>query len=395
MTECKRLYMDLQALAVFRHLLEDDLIVKLCNLLNCGEKDAAEQVEAYATFAAAMMRDGNDIGQSLQSRILYDENPYVHMRARGEWIDPNIRESVRHELAVLQRVSSLRAQDVRAALAYDGFLPNWRNSERDLVAAYEKRMDNIDTCGYGIYARHRMFRIVSGAIVAVQHPDPVALSDLKGYDRERQAVLDNTLALIHGKPAANVLLYGDAGTGKSSTVKAVVNAHAPDGLRLVQITQDQFHFIPEVVEQLTGNPLKFILFIDDLSFSEHNEDFTALKAILEGSVSHKAPNIVIYATSNRIHLVRELFSDRVGDDVHRNDSIQELCSLSERFGLTVSFFKPDKELYLRIVHELRDQYGIQSSNVELDAGAERFALERGGRSPRVARQYIEHVQARL
>ncbi len=392
MTEWEILYLDLQALVIFRNLLQDNLIQKLCDVLTCKGREVADQVAAYATFASTLLAEGNDLGDCILRRTFYDENTYVRMRARQEAINANVEACVQNELKVLEKASQLRAKDVQALLSYGGFLPVWDNDSIDFIAAYQNRMDTIATCGYGIYAMYRMFRVVGGSIIPVQYPDPIALANLKGYERERRAVLNNTMALIKGKPAANVLLYGDAGTGKSSTVKAIVNEYAQQGLRLVQITQDQFNYIPNIVEQLTDNPLKFILFIDDLSFSEHNEEFTALKAILEGSVSYKAQNISIYATSNRMHMVKELFSDREGDDIHRNDSIQELCSLSERFGLTVSFYKPGRELYLKIVHELRDQYGINKNNLELDLEAEQFALERGGRSPRVARQFIEHLQ---
>ena len=199
------------------------------------------------------------------------------------------------------------------------------------------------------------------------------------------------MALLRGRPAANALLYGDAGTGKSSTVKAIVNEYRDRGLRLIEIAKNQFRNIPALIEQLSGNPLKFILFIDDLSFAEQNDDFNALKAVLEGSVSHKAPNLAIYATSNRRHLIKESFSDRAGDDVHRNETIQELTSLSERFGLSVSFYGPDKKLYHQIVTGLKEQYGIGMEDAVLLQEADKYAFQRSGRSPRVARQFMEYL----
>lgn len=347
-------------------------------------------ISLYAAFVSALYQSGGDLGAHIRRLVLDDDNPYVRLRAKGLAVNAHLEACLRHELRVLQSASRLTGKEVQDAIGYDGTLPDWENAKVDLLADYMQRMENVSTAGYGMYAKYPMFRVVGGAITPVKYPDPVSLTDLLGYEAERNAVVNNTLALLRGGPAANVLLYGDAGTGKSSTVKAIVNGYWKQGLRLVQITPEEFNHIPLIVETLNDNPLKFILFIDDLSFAEHNDEFTALKAVLEGSVSFKAPNIAIYATSNRMHLIKESFSDR-DDDIHRNETIEELCSLSERFGLSVSFFKPDKKLFLEIVHELKGQYGIVMSDVALDIEAERFAMARGGRSPRAARQFLEHI----
>ena len=192
-----------------------------------------------------------------------------------------------------------------------------------------------------------------------------------------------------GKPAANALLTGDAGTGKSSTVKAVENAFFDEGLRLIEMRKSQLFLLPRVLDELADNPLKFIIFIDDISFVKDDDCFNALKAVLEGSVSARSKNVVVYATSNRRHIVKEKFSDREGDDIHINDTLQETVSLSERFGLQVTFRKPDKKVYLDIVFRLAADGGIEISGDELELKAERFALSHGGRSPRHARQFID------
>lgn len=197
-----------------------------------------------------------------------------------------------------------------------------------------------------------------------------------------------------GKPASNVLLYGDAGTGKSSTVKAIANEFASEGLRLIEVKKAQLYQIPDIVERLSLNPLKFILFIDDLSFSSNDNDFSALKAILEGSVSSRGKNLAIYATSNRRHLIKESFADRDGDEIHLADTMQELLSLSARFGLTVTFSRPDKTLYQHIVENLAVLYDLSVPKDQLLAQAETFALRAGGRSPRTAKQFIEQLKAR-
>jgi predicted AAA+ superfamily ATPase len=206
-------------------------------------------------------------------------------------------------------------------------------------------------------------------------------------------VIANTRALLTGMPANNVLLYGDAGTGKSSTVKAICNEFAAEGLRLVEVKKNQLYQIPDLMDKLAANPLKFILFIDDLSFTANDDNFAALKAILEGSVGGRAKNIAVYATSNRRHLIKETLTDRTGDDIHEADTRQELMSLSARFGLTVTFQRPEKARFETILAELAKQHGIDMPMDQLLVKAEAFAIRAGGRSPRVAKQFIEQCEA--
>ena len=277
-------------------------------------------------------------------------------------------------------------QNLRDACA---FLPRWDTHAAGYAAAYAARCAEVGKRGYGMFARHHVFTVEDARLVPVRCPDPQRLSELPGYEAERAKVIANTKALLAGLPANNVLLYGDAGTGKSSTVKAIANEYAADGLRLVEVKKNQLYQIPAVMESLADNPLKFILFIDDLSFSSNDDDFAALKAILEGSVGGRSHNTAVYATSNRRHLVKERMSDREGDDLHASDTRQELMSLSARFGLTVTFQRPDKARYEAILLELAKQYGVQMPADQLYIKGEAFALRAGGRSPRVAKQFIE------
>ena len=173
----------------------------------------------------------------------------------------------------------------------------------------------------------------------------------------------------------------------------MVNEFADRGLRLIELKKSQLHELPDVMDAIADNPLKFIIFIDDLSFSSDDADFGALKAVLEGSIASKASNAVIYATSNRRHLVKESFADRDGDDIHARDTREELASLSERFGLKVTFLKPDKDTYLKIVEYLAGQYGIEMDKDELFTKAEAYALRRSGRSGRAARHFVEMLKA--
>ena len=233
-----------------------------------------------------------------------------------------------------------------------------------------------------------------GKIVLVESPDAITLDRFVGYEYERGRVMDNTKALLAGRPAANMLLYGDAGTGKSSTIKAVANALRGEGLRLIELRKDQLLSLSSVMGRIAGNPLKFIIFIDDLSFNKNDSEFSMLKAALEGSASVKADNAVIYATSNRRHIVKESFADRSAamDDVHINDTMQELMSLSDRFGETVYFQKPNKQLYLQIVKDLAQRAGLDIPEEELSQKAEAYALRKGSRSARAAEQFVDSLR---
>ena len=254
-------------------------------------------------------------------------------------------------------------------------------------------MSEVGKKGYGMFAKHHVFTVENGQLVPVKYPDPQRLSELPGYEKEREKVIANTKALLAGMPANNVLLYGDAGTGKSSAVKAIANEFAPEGLRLVEVKKNQLYQIPDLMDKLAANPLKFILFIDDLSFTANDDNFAALKAILEGSVGGRAKNIAVYATSNRRHLIKETLTDRTGDDIHEADTRQELMSLSARFGLTVTFQRPEKARFENILAELAKQHGIDMPMDPLLVKAEAFAIRAGGRSPRVAKQFIEQCEA--
>lgn len=391
-TELAKLNTALHSVAVFRALLRDTVVAAFCRFLDAAENSSlTEAVSGYAAFVSGLYEsDCVTLASHLQSLVNDDENAYIRLIGQGKTPPTEMTECVQKELAILQQIADLKPQDLQKGLAWDGYWPLFPTSTVNLALEYEKRCQQVSRYGYGIYAKHRMFYIgLDHKIVPVRHPDRTRLSSLIDYKREQQIILDNTIALLEGKPAANILLTGDAGTGKSSTVKAVVNELYDRGLRILEVRKDQLHQIPTILDTLNNNPLKFILFIDDLSFQKDDDNFSALKAILEGSVAAKSQNVVVYATSNRRHLVKETFSDREGDDIHRNDTIQEILSLSDRFGIHVSFQKPDKQTYLDIVRHLAAEKGLPHSADELDLLAERFALGKGGRSARTAKQFVD------
>lgn len=391
----KTLNIRLRSLAVFRQLLEDPVIGALCDYLDAVGGDAAEAVGRYGSFVARLYDTGSPSLAAYVRGIVSDsENAYIRLIGKGETPSSAMQLCLEEELKILQAVADLTHGTLRTPLDWAGYLPVFPTEDIDLAADYAHRCSKIGQYGYGIYARYRMFYIdPDNRIVPVRNPDRTRLSSLVDYEREQQIILDNTRALLDGRPAANILLTGDAGTGKSSTVKAVVNELYGEGLRILEVRKEQLHQIPGVLDTLNSNPLKFILFIDDLSFQKDDDNFSALKAILEGSVSAKAQNVVIYATSNRRHLVKESFSDRDGDDIHRNDTMQEIISLSERFGIHITFQKPNKQTYLDIVRHLARERGLNISPAELELQAERFALGRGGRSARAAKQFVDSLCA--
>lgn len=386
----EELTLKLGSITVFRGVAKSAVVNRLVRFLACdGTKE--EKVLLYAKFVAALYENGCDLGKYLKKQLFEDENEYVISVAQGKEIPPCMKAAAENELRIFSELSRLSAEDLTADIGYGGFLPSFENTQIDFPAQYAVKLSRLSKDGYGIYSKYSMFNLKDGEITPLKSADKISIDDLIGYESERQKVIDNTLALIAGKPAANILLCGDAGTGKSSTVKAVANMFSTEGVRLIEVQKEQLMQLPVIMQEINHNPLNFIIFIDDLSFSKTEDGFGTLKAILEGSASAKAHNAVIYATSNRRHLVKESFSDRDGDDIHRTDTIAELLSLSERFGLTILFSKPGKNLYLEIVRSLAQKSGLTVDDNELCLKAEAFALRKGGRSARAAKQFVESL----
>lgn len=391
----EKLRLRLCAVTVFKGVTQSEVLSCFLRLLEsiCQNSPDDRKVSLYAEFTAALYAHGCDLGEYLKTCICEDENIYITLAAAKKPVLKVISDCALAELELFSSISAIDRSALKKAVLKEGELPDFLSTPYDFSDIYAKRVKNADKKGYGIFARHTMFRVEKGEILPFESPDEIRLDSLFGYEAERKKVLDNTKALLEGKPAANVLLFGDAGTGKSSTVKAVTNQLASEGLRLIELSKAQLPELPRVCGKIRENPLKFIIFIDDLSFNKNDDSLGTLKAILEGSASAKSENAVIYATSNRRHLVKESFSDREGDDIHANDTKAELLSLSERFGLTVLFGKPDKKLYLEIVKNLALKKGIDLDEASLFAKAEEYALRKGGRSARAAEQFTDLLLA--
>lgn len=387
--ERKDLGNGLRNLVIFKNLRQEPLIESLAGILCAQSKE--EAAGRASCLAAALYPIGIHLSRAVLDLVLKDDNFYVRTKALGKKTESVVENWLFHELHILSSASAWSSTDFQEASDIEVAIPSWNAEPLDFHAAYARHLENVALQGYGIFARHKAFSMTNqGRLSPILHPDSLTLAQLYGYEAEKEKIIKNTQALLSGLPANNILLYGDAGTGKSSTVKAVANEYFEKGLRLIQIEKGLLHTIPALLDELADNPLKFILFIDDLSFASNDKDFTALKTVLEGSVAARSGNVVVYATSNRRHLVNETFGARRGDEIHLNDTLEEVSSLSARFGIVITFGKPDKDLYSTLVIQLAMHYGLCLPEHQLITEAEAYAIRSGGRSPRVARQYVEY-----
>ncbi len=389
--EMRQIGYELSSISVFRSILSQPPMACLMELLNSAD-DVYTRLNLFGSFVFSLSYDNNSFSEYLARAVYSDENRFIVNASQGKENSFAFSTNAVRELMLFSKLTTLSAESFREFIGYDGDLPQFDNEQIDFESTYQDRMNHIGDYGYGIFANNIMFRVSGSEILPVAVADTINEEDFVGYERERKQLFDNTIALIEGRPAANVLLFGDAGTGKSSSVKACANYFSPRGIRLIEIRKDQLFGLSDVMAKIRDNPLKFIIFIDDLSFNKNDDCFSMLKAALEGSASASASNAVIYATSNRRHIVKETFAERDGmDDVHRNDTIQELMSLSERFGLTIYYEKPNKQLFTEIVKTLAARNQVPMDEQELVTKAEAYALRKGSRSPRAAKQFVESL----
>ena len=277
----------LQSLAVFRGILKEKTTAKLLKFL------ISPTPGSYGDFVSGLYEHGDSLTDFLTEIVTEDENPYIKRISECREIPVKIDEAVRKELAFLQELSQLTSEEAWTAVGEGAPFASWSVHEADFLETYRERVSALHTRGFGIFAKYHTFSFKDGCIVPIKNPDGQKLSQLTGYELEREKVIANTMSLLRDKPAQNVLLYGDAGTGKSSTVKAVVNEYKDAGLRLIELTKAQLGELPAVTEKIAANPLKFIIFIDDISFSADDDNFSALKAVLEGGAAAKTSNTAI------------------------------------------------------------------------------------------------------
>ena len=271
--------------------------------------------------------------------------------------------------------------------------------EAESVEEFKERLTQFyKEFGVGKLGLHKAFRVVhpeggDTEIVPITNIAHVHLDDLIGYEIAKKKLIDNTEAFVKGRQANNCLLYGDAGTGKSSSIKAILNQYYDQGLRMIEVYKHQFKDLNDVIAQIKNRNYKFIIYMDDLSFEEFEIEYKYLKAVIEGGLEKKPSNVLIYATSNRRHLVRETFKDKADrdEDLHTNDTVQEKLSLVARFGVTIYYGSPSKKEFQQIVKELAKNNGIQMPEEELILEANKWELSHGGLSGRTAQQFIDYL----
>lgn len=409
MNPTKEAALMMSSLSIYSGILNRSVPKAYYELLCSINKPVFEFCCAWGNFFALLCERGyaDNLAGCITETALFDENAFSRAASskKEKSLPTQVISAIRRDLSAIRRASLLSPQTILNDYTYRdelgvvaNSLPRWDNGrpikeflhEDDII---DELADFYRQNGCGMFARYKAFIWRNKSIEPVVHPDNVDISMLKGYSIPRKLVEDNTLAFLNGVQSNNCLLYGDRGTGKSSTVKAMLNTYYKKGLRMVEIPKDRLSEFPLLVEKIAEIPLKFIIFIDDLSFPAEDKSYAQLKAVLEGGLAVRPENALIYATSNRRHIIRESFSDREGDDIHRNDTIQENLSLSDRFGISVCFTKPDKNEYIDIIMALAKDERLNIGIDELTKGAEKFAIERGGRSPRCAKQYISSLRA--
>lgn len=382
---------------------DDPVIDSLYRLLcSTGSEDVLRKQSSFFKTVSK----NKSLKSYVSKCILTDDNIFTEAACAGnaDKLPKAIIDAVKQDLMKLEAISSVNANDISEAVSDFELkemvksVPCWEigTPREPLNTKWENQLDDLiafhRTNGYGKYAKHIAFTWRNKEICPVTSTDLITLDDLKNYEVQRQKVIDNTESFIAGHPANNVLLYGDRGTGKSSTVHALLNEYCKQGLRMIEIPKSAVSDLGLIREQLASSPMKFIIYIDDLSFDSNDTSFSELKAALEGSLSGRQSNILIYATSNRRHLIKESFSDRE-NDVNRGDTMQEQLSLSDRFGLTITFLNPNKFEYQDIVKKIAEDRELNVDTEQLCFKAEQWATRRGGRSPRCAKQFIDFVES--
>ena len=402
---------ELENLLVYRGILQDPLLQVLFS-----DVSEAQKISELIKKAEEASLEGNVLSEWVLRLIAEDENSFSMMSEKSAGnLGFSLQQAVLHDLDILRQFFLNNTALIEAGSLLADYQPTCRKHRSYLEPLRHALLQHSTSShlaesalstltghyvqhGYGDMARYTVFRWDNETgLVPVRYPDLIQLDDLVGYERQKAVLTQNTAAFVSGKPANNVLLVGSRGTGKSSSVKALLNQYAEQGLRLVEITKQDLKHLSSIMQVLRERGKKFILFMDDLSFEEFEVEYRHLKSMMEGGVETKPENVLIYATSNRRHLVKETWSDRTGansDDIHSWDTVNEKISLSDRFGITLTFAPPNQEEYLRIVESIARKRRIKMATTELRAEAIKWETAHSGRSGRIAQQFIAHLEGK-
>lgn len=421
-----------QELIVYKEFEEEELFYDMAWLMEHYQDDYYNKEDKRALLYECMHKllemagnhgfYGNLWHCYLSHLLVNNENSYSRSCEITGEIQGTINMAVLHDFRILKEfydydfapmAESLEVDGFSYILDYEGYLESkvYNKRIRDRICSLAHRFKEADTpehmkqimtefykdYGVGKFGLHKAFRIEhteEGALIKpIQNIAHVHLDDLVGYDIPKKKLIENTEAFVNGKKANNCLLYGDAGTGKSSSIKAIANEYYDRGLRIIEIYKHQFQDLNDVIAQIKNRNYKFIIYMDDLSFEDFEIEYKYLKAVIEGGLEKKPSNVLIYATSNRRHLVREKFSDKEErrDDLHAGDTVQEKLSLVSRFGVTIFFCAPDKKEFQNIVRMLAQRHQVDMPEDELLLEANKWELAHGGLSGRTAQQFIDYL----
>ncbi|MCR4791565.1 MAG: ATP-binding protein [Lachnospiraceae bacterium] len=425
-------------LLIYGGMADDSILMQLshvCRKVRSGEYDLGEitsvvyaQVKRILEISTDYAFDKNLWQNYLTYLLVTAENPFTLTAEKTGGSDGSVNHFAKNDFAafielfhydfswleeILQTDVFSCITDYKAiekpALMYNGNVSEKVRalSERLAGAADADEFFGIITgfyrdYGVGMFGLNKAFRIAEapdGSVIfkPVANMEHVVLDDLHGYELQKEKLIRNTESFVEGRKANNVLLFGDSGTGKSTSIKAIVNEYYDRGLRMIEIYKYQFRNLSQLISQVKNRNYKFIIYMDDLSFEEDESEYKFLKAVIEGGLETKPSNILIYATSNRRHLIREMWTDRddmeQNGDIHRSDTMEEKLSLANRFGVTIGYYKPDRKLYHDIVRALADRNGIAMEDDRLFLLSDQWEMSHGGVSGRTAGQFINHLLA--
>ena len=409
----KKTYSHLDQLLIYRNILQDEIVQEVCEFLT-GTRNNLPFGLFYKLIQKSEQLElsGNILRSYIIHLIAMDENTFSRVAEKTDGhIGDSLRQAVIHDTTILRKFINQDLVSLSSAeLPINYYVPTSRNRKNYLETlqpyflsnqethsheeVVDKLIEHYVSYGYGEFVNHTAFRWHKDTgLEGIIHCDPIRLTDLIGYDRQKNALIKNTEAFLTGKPACNVLLAGDRGTGKSSSVKALVNHYSPQGLRLVELAKHDLPYFHDIIKILRNIGKKFIIFLDDLSFEEFEIEYKHLKSVMEGGIESRPNNVLIYATSNRMHLIRENWNDRneKNGDVHSFDTVNEKLSLSDRFGITLTYASPSQADYLKIIEELALKNNIIIPLDILTPQALQWERAHAGRSGRTAQNFIMHL----